>query len=298
MANYLGNELSGWIAAIAPVEGGFLDWGLDKPQRGMPVLIIHNRYDKMVAYSSGADARDRWIKWNGCDSTAQTRVFHPDPEITEERYGNGRDGSEIYFYTFHHQKADGHVSPGEVRWTFFRKHSLSEVPSGEPDFPAIRQERMGETSESEQLDETGSAARPFLVTVSEPGWQVVEAEHIGWRIDGEASVFELEGTSGGKLLAIWDARTSVECAFEASSIELYAFSHEGRADYRTYIDGQFKTTINNSDMQKVCEVGWSKTGRHTLRIVSEGIVGVDYIRLRAETSPSLVSACAAKRMSW
>lgn len=190
----------------------------------MPVLIVHNRYDKMVAYSSGVDARDRWIKWNGCDSTAQTRVFHPDPEVTEERHANGRDGSEIYLYTSRYQKGDGHVStwqegcginPAQVMWTFFKKLSLSEAPGGEPAFPEIRQERPEETSESEQLDETGSAVRPFLVTVSEPGWQVVEAEHIGSRIDGEASIFELEGTSGGKLLAIWDARTSVECAFEA-----------------------------------------------------------------------------------
>jgi polyhydroxybutyrate depolymerase len=286
MANYLGNVLSDRIAAIVPVEGGFLDWQLDRPKRGVPVALIHNRHDKTVPYASGVGARDQWIKWNGCDSTVETIVTNVNPRVTLDRYGSGRNNSSVCFYTFHYDKGDGHVLPwekecginlSETTGAFFKGYSLFAVPTGEPDFPPIEE---GDRSKSTQRAESDSVERPFLITAVRPGWQVIEAEDIGWRVSGEATRFELEGSSGGKLLAIWDAGTSIECAFEASGVEVYAFSHEGRADHRIFIDRELKSAANNSDTEKVCDHNWPKRGKHILRIAADGIVGVDYIRLR------------------
>ncbi len=70
----------------------------------------------------------------------------------------------------------------------------------------------------------------FPVTASEPGWQIVEAESIGWRIEGEAIVFDMEDASGSRLPAVQDACSSLECASEGAAVEVYAFAHEDRAE--------------------------------------------------------------------
>ena len=153
IANYIGNALSERIAAIAPVASGFQGWGLDQPKRGMSVTLIHNRCDKTMIYDSGIDARDRWIKWNRCDPTAETVVINAKPKVTLESFGNGngRNNSSIYLYTFHYGKGDGPVMPweeecgmnlGETIWAFFKKHSLPTVQIGDPVFHRLRKKTV------------------------------------------------------------------------------------------------------------------------------------------------------------
>jgi hypothetical protein len=141
LSNYLGNNLSDKIAAIAPVEAGILSpWTLSKPPRGVPACIVHNRFDEVVPYASGIETRDRWITWNETSSTAQQITLNDDPPVLLELYKNGRDFSEVAFYTVEYTYYKGHGwawkeytgldATAEAIWPFFNKYSLKGLPTG------------------------------------------------------------------------------------------------------------------------------------------------------------------------
>ncbi len=135
LSNYLGNRLSDKIAAIAPVEAGIIiNWNLTKPPRGVPVCIIHNRFDSIVPYASGIDTRDKWISWNKTATSPQQVILNDDPPVLLDVYNNGRDKSIVEFYTVEYTYYSGHSWPwkestgldatSEAIWPFFRQHTL------------------------------------------------------------------------------------------------------------------------------------------------------------------------------
>ena len=141
LSNYLGNMLCDKIAAIAPVEAGILlTWNLTKPPKGMPVCIIHNRFDSIVPYSSGIDTRDKWISWNKTATSPQQFILNDDPPVLLDVYRNGRNESVVEFYTVEYDYYKGHSWPwkgasgldatSEAIWPFFRKYTLDGLSTG------------------------------------------------------------------------------------------------------------------------------------------------------------------------
>ncbi|MCF8302498.1 MAG: hypothetical protein K9I94_04410 [Bacteroidales bacterium] len=131
-AHYLANKLSGTIAAVASVEGGIRDnWSLQPPAQGVPVLIIHNKYDVRTKYLEyGVPSYNQWIAWNKCDTVAETSIYNFDPFVSLKINPNGRDNSTVHFYTFDLKMGNGHMWPyrnmcgmeaSEVIWKFFEE---------------------------------------------------------------------------------------------------------------------------------------------------------------------------------
>ncbi len=124
MSYRLACELSGAIAAIAPVAGAM---NVEcKPERPLSVVIFHGTEDGHVRYDGGeplalADWHDRtdrpvketvafWVKFNGCRPQAQTSVKG---HVQMERYSGCREGTEVVLYTI---RGEGHSWPGGRRW--------------------------------------------------------------------------------------------------------------------------------------------------------------------------------------
>lgn len=124
MSYRLACELSGDIAAIAPVAGAM---NVEcKPERPLSVVIFHGTEDGHVRYDGGeplvrADWHDRtdrpvketvalWVKFNGCRPQAQTSVKG---NVQIERYSGCREGTEVVLYTI---RGEGHSWPGGRRW--------------------------------------------------------------------------------------------------------------------------------------------------------------------------------------
>ena len=157
LSHRLGCELSGKIAAIAPVAGTIAAPEAPRCTPGAPVSIIewHGTDDRFVPYSGGdilgRPANGRvlsaeetialWARLNGCPPGLQQSNLAPlDPadatRVRRSTFGGCRLGSEVTLYTI---EGGGHTWPGtaplpflgptsrqinatQVIWEFFERH--------------------------------------------------------------------------------------------------------------------------------------------------------------------------------
>lgn len=155
MCYRLASELSGRIAAVAPVAGTMTAAG-SRAKRAVPVLHFHGTRDTFVSYEGrvwreprsarfkGVDDTIRfWARFDGCPETPVTtqvpRAADDGLVVRRAAYGPGRDGSEVILYTI---EGGGHTWPGrkptgaflgksaldlnanDLIWDFFRKHPM------------------------------------------------------------------------------------------------------------------------------------------------------------------------------
>ena len=154
MSYRLAAEMSGRIAAIAPVAGT-IAIERSEPKRAVPVLHFHGTMDKLVPYAmparrnpqimrlkSVADSVGTWVKLNECNPEPATDVLTKDGaamRVTRELYRGGRDGAEVGLITI---EGGGHTWPGqkspvgfigqstpdisanELIWEFFARHPM------------------------------------------------------------------------------------------------------------------------------------------------------------------------------
>lgn len=155
MCYRLASELSGRIAAIAPVAGTMTTARV-KAMRPVPVLHFHGTGDTLVTYEGrvwrelgssrfkGVDETVRsWAEINGCPAMPVEVQLPRDADdglvIRRVAYGPGRDGSEVVLYVI---EGGGHTWPGrepigaflgataldlkanDLIWEFFRKHPM------------------------------------------------------------------------------------------------------------------------------------------------------------------------------
>ncbi|MBS0263695.1 MAG: hypothetical protein JSS02_17260, partial [Planctomycetes bacterium] len=153
LAYRLAAELSGRIAAIAPVAGG-LGVPVEQIERPVSVLHFHGTCDEFVPLAGGVGPRSisrtnfppvehslrTWVKLNGCHEVPQVqRLSEPgaDLMVTQTTYDGGREGAEVVFVCI---EGGGHTWPGQtvalkllgkvadnisandLMWTFFQKH--------------------------------------------------------------------------------------------------------------------------------------------------------------------------------
>jgi polyhydroxybutyrate depolymerase len=157
MAYRLAAELSGRIAAIAPVAGTL---GVPEPEpaRPVPVLHVHGTADEHVPWGGGVgigvsgtdfvsvhESLRVWRELNGCPVGSSTFVL-PDREddgmrVTRTTWGPGLQDSEVVLITV---QGGGHTWPGhdpglrvlgrstrdvdvnDLIWEFFRAHPMPE----------------------------------------------------------------------------------------------------------------------------------------------------------------------------
>ncbi len=143
LSHRLACELSGRIAAIAPVAG-VMGVSTCNPTRAVPVMHFHGTSDPLVPYNgnntgypSVADTIAQWASRNKCTDTAQT-MFQKD-DVTCKTQSQCAAGSEVTLCTV---DGGGHTWPGssipvvglgkttqaihatDAMWTFFQKHPM------------------------------------------------------------------------------------------------------------------------------------------------------------------------------
>lgn len=155
MCYRVASELSGRIAAIAPV-GGTMVIEKPRPARPVPVIHFHGTDDKLVQYNGPDGLAKRLALFKSVDETmkiwAKIDECSDMPVITElpdkaddgtsvtcKVWGPGKNGAEVVLYTI---DGGGHTWPGQTRmfgflgkttkdisandliWEFFVKHPL------------------------------------------------------------------------------------------------------------------------------------------------------------------------------
>lgn len=128
-SNHLGCQLGDLIRGIAPHSGG--TYAGDCPSKDpLPVMIWHGTIDSTVLVSCGADARDRWVERNGCESSFDSVNIQGGK--CEWHRGCPAGGQVVYCtVTAGHQwsggsgliGAPGTESASEMIWTFFKEQT-------------------------------------------------------------------------------------------------------------------------------------------------------------------------------
>jgi polyhydroxybutyrate depolymerase len=105
------------FAAVAPVSGGRLKIDCT-PGRAVPILIHHGRLDDLIPIDYAREARDDWLKVDGC--AADTK----EPDGTAcTRWSACRNGAVVEYC----EEDVGHTWPPDATarvWEFLQKHPL------------------------------------------------------------------------------------------------------------------------------------------------------------------------------
>lgn len=114
MSFAVGRELPTTFRAIAPVSGAFLTPHVDSGS-ATAAWIAHGNNDTVVSQSSGAQARDAYVRANGCSNT--TVPVQPSPCV---EYQNCSAGKPVVWCSFN----GGHSQPSfysSGAWNFFNR---------------------------------------------------------------------------------------------------------------------------------------------------------------------------------
>ncbi|QEY13708.1 cellulose binding domain-containing protein [Cellvibrio sp. KY-YJ-3] len=114
MSFAVGRELPTTFRAIAPVSGAFLTPHVDSGS-ATAAWIAHGNNDTVVSQSSGAQARDAYLRANGCSNT--TVPVQPSPCV---EYQNCSAGKPVVWCSFN----GGHSQPSfysSGAWNFFNR---------------------------------------------------------------------------------------------------------------------------------------------------------------------------------
>lgn len=155
MAYRLAAELSGRIAAIAPVAG-CMGIEIDDLKRPVSVLHFHGTEDEFIPFEGGKGPKSItgthfrsaeqsiaiWVKANGCGETPAIDVLPKtgnELTVTLKKFGPGKDGAEVALVVI---DGGGHTWPGkkspakilgksalqisanDLMWEFFQKHPI------------------------------------------------------------------------------------------------------------------------------------------------------------------------------
>ena len=134
MAYLLGAELSGKIAAIAPVAGsiGSMTNVLERipePSEPVSVLVFHGTADTSVPYEgdgflSVAESVAFWVGHDGCSASPQNETMS-DGNVIKSVYADGADGTEVVLYTLigvGHDWPTTPITATDIIWDFFAGH--------------------------------------------------------------------------------------------------------------------------------------------------------------------------------
>ncbi len=159
MCYRLADEMSGRIAAIAPVAGTMIIEDAN-PSRPVPVIHFQGMDDRLVppdgpskwtpkflSFKSLDETVSIWCRVNGCPETPEIvdvpKVKKDGTSVIRKTYGPGHSGAEVIVYEI---AGGGHTWPGEVSpfrilgrstfdisandliWEFFERHPMTSTP--------------------------------------------------------------------------------------------------------------------------------------------------------------------------
>ena len=148
MTNRVGCSMANIFAAIAPVEGGYIEGSACVPARPMPVMAFHGLTDLIVPYTGGVgkgaakgitftpipDWAAAWANRDSCNATPQ--ATHPDADVTRQEWTQCAGDASVILYSIDHH---GHSWPGSKlrpaitsqavnataeMWRFFQAHPM------------------------------------------------------------------------------------------------------------------------------------------------------------------------------
>ena len=138
MSHRLACELSGRIAAVAPVAGGLImeDWDNCRPPRAVPIIHFHARDDSTAKYYGSEilpatdSVMETWAEWDSCDVGPDT--FFNGPNSFRQTWSQSEGDVEVVFWT---TEDGGHSWPGvpggsqaisanDLMWDFFVAHPM------------------------------------------------------------------------------------------------------------------------------------------------------------------------------
>jgi len=133
-------EMSGQVAAIAPVEGAL---NVDcHPMAPVAVLIFHGTADRLVPFKGGstlfqvgdrrtdnsvAGAVNFWVKRDVCEANP---THEETPEVHTDKYSHCQDGTAVVLYAIQgghhmwpgHPFSNNNVPATDLIWSFFAAH--------------------------------------------------------------------------------------------------------------------------------------------------------------------------------
>jgi polyhydroxybutyrate depolymerase len=156
MVYRLAAELSGRIAAIAPVAG-ILATEIGDLKRPVSVLHFHGTNDEFLPFEGGKGPKSTtgthflsaeqsvgmWVKANGCDEKPKVELLSDSDDemaVTRKSFGSGKAGAEVVLVDI---DGGGHTWPGkkspakilgrsalsisanDLMWEFFLKHPMA-----------------------------------------------------------------------------------------------------------------------------------------------------------------------------
>lgn len=156
MAYRLAAELSGRIAAIAPVAGSMAT-EIGALKRPVSVLHFHGTKDDFLPFQGGKGPKSitgthflsaeqsvgLWVTANGCDEMPKIELLsnrNDEMVVTRKRYGPGNDGAEVALvvidrggHTWPGKKSPAtilgksalNISANDLMWEFFQRHPMA-----------------------------------------------------------------------------------------------------------------------------------------------------------------------------
>ncbi len=134
MSYLLGAELSGKIAAIAPVAGsiGSMSNVLERipdPSEPVSVVVFHGTADTSVLYEgdgflSVAESVSFWVEHDGCYVGPLNETMS-DGNVVKSVYSGGENNTEVILYTIiglGHDWPTTPISATDIIWEFFATH--------------------------------------------------------------------------------------------------------------------------------------------------------------------------------
>jgi len=135
-ANHIGCQRSKLLKAVAPHSGG--TYGGDCPSyEPLPVMLVHGTGDGLIAYDCGKQAKDHWVRRNGCSPNnprtqpvkGGTCEFYqgckPGADVamcTFQGMGHGWAGSAGFGLPFDYAGGVRFEDGAEVIWRFFKQY--------------------------------------------------------------------------------------------------------------------------------------------------------------------------------
>ena len=119
MANAAGCALSGRLAAVSSIAGGWWDGTTPDACTGaVPAMIQHGRNDDAEPFSAAETSLERWLDVDSCTNTSKDYAPYGC-----EQYEDCAGSSEVIFCPHD----EGHSAPAfgyEAMWKFFGSHAL------------------------------------------------------------------------------------------------------------------------------------------------------------------------------
>ena len=130
MANRLGHEIAGRVAAIA-ISAAQRVLYAQPPSRGMPILFSAGDQDEHTPMAGQRLLVDDWRKLDGCPAAQSISAPR---NVVIEVSGPCRDGSEVRYILMqgvdHKWPTEKPINLTRMTWDFFKRFSLPTAPAG------------------------------------------------------------------------------------------------------------------------------------------------------------------------